>query len=361
MSNPAQLQQQVAALTAKLTDIAASIPAILLSGAGCLTASTVFLWTLVLLYRQRESLFGSSLNRRGIRAWFLAVAAAFNLFGNALVASSFLHSVLLTEAWFYMSAFTTSGVVIGIVTCCAVERFLIILTNKKIKWTILGLAIVANAANLTQHVILMWEPTRVALSGPNKTRPTYLPLAVLIATAIPCIVILVTGIGVFSLSLVRHLRQRKEGFTSSSSANAPSADRAIYIVLIVHHAHLISTLAVYIIFGTAIALTLNQSALRGPLAYFYYSIILALESGLEDIARTVNHHSNGTGTKSQIKAAVDPNGANSGYFTPARTAGSQYLRMNSPVGQVHAIPMSTYNQAFAQQAHPDPAPNRDRY
>ncbi|KAI8802137.1 hypothetical protein BJ742DRAFT_558308 [Cladochytrium replicatum] len=156
-----------------------------------------------------------------------------------------------------MSAFTTSGVVMGIVTCCAVERFLIILTNKKIKWTILGLAIVASAANLTHHVILMWEPTRVALSGPNKTRPTYLPLAVLIATAIPCIVILVTGIGVFSLSLVRHLRQRKEGFTSSSSANGPSADRAIYIVLIVHHAHLISTLAVYVIFGTAIALLHN--------------------------------------------------------------------------------------------------------
>ncbi|KAI8811127.1 hypothetical protein BJ742DRAFT_769510 [Cladochytrium replicatum] len=348
MSTPttAQAQQQLQALSAALTDLLASIPAILLSGAGCLAATTVFLWTIILLYRQRSNLAGASLNRRGVRAWLLFVAAAFNLYANAILASSFLHTVLLTEAWFYMSVFATSAIVVGVVSTCAVERFLIVLTNKTWKWVILSLAIIASVGNAVQHLYLMWLPTSVALTNGAKSRPVYTPYVVLISTMIPCILILTAGIGVFSVSLIKHLKQRNSlrensrGVSSHSMSQASQND-PLYVVLVVHHSHLLATIAVYVTFGTALGITLNQSALRGPLAFFWYSVIIALESGLEDIAKTVNNRSNGS------KSQRGDNGAPSEFHASATGARPRF-GSSTPEKDVQVIQMNNYSPAFSQ-------------
>ncbi|KAI8811128.1 hypothetical protein BJ742DRAFT_798309 [Cladochytrium replicatum] len=372
----AQLQQQISILRATLSDVVTNIPSIMLAGAGCLAAGTVFLWTLVQLYRQKSVLVGSSLNRRGVRAWLLAVSATFCLVGTALIAASFGSSYLLMEGWFYMACFFCAGMTTAIVNVCAVERFLVILTNRTVKWSILVFAILANAVNVVQYVYLMWIPTDEALHTPNQVRyrPVYSTIPIIVGCTIPSVLILVTGIGVFSVILFRHLKDRENYLSDSSQPRSrpltnpnslsPSQSKlkSIYLVLVVHHFHILTTVAVYLIFGVSIILTLNQSGLRGPLAFFMYTTIIAIETGLEDVSRAIARSNNGkepTRNEPQLAVVNVDHSQTTAVASQPRTP----VLMNPPTptpgsatiqhARTPTSMMFHYNPIFAQQPHPD--------
>ncbi|KAI8810143.1 hypothetical protein BJ742DRAFT_770568 [Cladochytrium replicatum] len=282
-----QLLQQIGVLMATLNDVVSNFPSIMFAGAGCLAAVTRFS-------------FGH---------WFNStdrVSATFCLVDTALIAASFGSSYLLVGR---VACFVCAGMTTAIVNVCAVERFLVILTNRAVKWSILGFAILANAVNVVHS-----QPRSRPLSNP------------------------------------------------SSPSLSQSKLKSIYLVLVVHHIHILTTVAVYLIFGVSIILTLHQSGLRGPLAFFMYTTIIAIETGLEDVSRAISRTNKGKEpTKNEPQHAV----VNADHSQTTAVASQQRtpLLMSPPTptpgsatiqhARSPASMMYHYDPIFAQQPRPD--------